>query len=31
VSRSLPEGNHDRYTDPLYVTLGVGVVFKLRG
>jgi hypothetical protein len=28
VSRSLPSGGHDRYTDPLYVTLGVGVVFR---
>jgi hypothetical protein len=31
MSRSLPSPYHDRYTDPLYVTLGVGMVFKLRG
>jgi hypothetical protein len=31
VSRSLPPSNHDRYTDPLYLTLGVGVLFKLGG
>ena len=30
-SRSLPSSSHDRYTDPLYMTLGVGMVFKLAG
>ena len=31
VSRSLPAESHDRYTDPLYVTLGLGVVLKVGG
>ena len=31
VSRSLPPSYHDRYTDPLYLTFGIGVVFELSG